>query len=142
MDVVKPGSTVKVSYTGKLSDGIVFDRSSEEDPFEFAVGAGQVIPGFEKAVVGMRVGERANVTVAAEDAYGPLRDDLIGDVPRDQFPEDIDLTEGNRLELQQEDGKTWYFTVLEADEETVKLDMNHPLAGKELVFEIELLAIS
>ena len=136
------GDTVKVHYTGKLVDGLVFDSSANREPLEFIIGEGQIIPGFEEAVVGLGAGDSTTVTVPPEKGYGPYRDDLVMSVERAQLPEDMDPQVGQRLQSEQEDGQTVVFTVTETAEESITLDANHPLAGKDLVFEIELVEVA
>ena len=142
MAEAKPGDTVKVHYTGKLEDGMVFDSSAEREPMEFIIGEGQIIPGFEEAVIGLEPGNSTTTTVPPEKGYGPRRDELVVSVERAQLPEDMDPQVGQRLQSEQEDGQTIAFTVTETAEESITLDANHPLAGKDLVFEIELVEIA
>jgi peptidylprolyl isomerase len=139
--VAKDGDTVKVHYTGTLEDGTVFDTSLERDPLEFTLGQGQLIPGFEQAVTGMKVGESKTVNIPADQAYGPHRDELVLEMERSQFPEDIDPEVGQRLQMQQTDGGIVIVTVTDVSETTVTIDANHILAGKNLTFEIELVGI-
>jgi len=134
------GDTVKVHYTGKLQDGTVFDSSLEREPLEFTIGQGEVITGFDHALIGMEVGGSLTVTIQAEYAYGPHYDDLVFEVPRSRLPEDLEPQVGQMLSFQSESG-TLQATVVEASELTVTLDANHPLAGKDLTFEIELVEI-
>lgn len=134
------GDTVKVHYTGKLQDGTVFDSSLEREPLEFTIGQGEVITGFEHALIGMKVGSSLTVTIQAEYAYGPYYDDLVFEVPRSRLPQDLEPQVGQILSSQDETG-TWNATVIEVSESTVTLDANHPLAGKDLIFEIELVEI-
>ncbi len=135
------GDTVKVHYTGKLQDGTVFDSSLEREPLELTIGQGEVLAGFEHALIGMKVGGSLTVTIQAEYAYGPYYDDLVFEVPRSQLlPEDLDPQVGQILSSQDETG-TWNATVIEVSESMVTLDFNHPLAGKDLTFEIELVEI-
>lgn len=141
MSTAKTGDTVRVHYTGRLDDGTVFDSSRERDPLEFQVGAGQVIPGFDRAVEGLAVGEATETRIEASDAYGEARDDLIVQVPRDQVPEELGVAPGMHLELRQPDGGSMPVTVTAVDEASVTLDANHPLAGKPLTFELELVSI-
>jgi len=136
------GNTVKVHYTGKLDDGTIFDTSVEREPLEFTIGAGQMIPGFEGAVRGMQVGESKTVTIPAEEAYGPRRDDLVIVVEREQLPADLDPKVDQQLQMQQPDGGTAVVIVTDVSEETITIDANHPLAGKDLLFEIELVEIN
>ena len=142
MAEAKQGDTVKVHYTGKLEDGLVFDSSANREPLEFTLGEGQIIPGFEEGVVGLGPGDSTTVTVPPEKGYGAYRDDLVMAVERAQLPEDMDPQVGQRLQSQQDDGQTIVFTVTETAEESITLDANHPLAGKDLVFEIELVEIA
>lgn len=132
------GDTVTVDYTGKLEDGTVFDSSEDREPLEFTIGEDQVIPGFEKAVVGMNPGESKTAKLPVEEAYGPRRDDMVFEVDPAQFPEDLDPEVGERLQVRQETGETFEVTVADVGESAVTLDANHPLAGRELTFDIEL----
>ncbi len=141
MTQVKTGDTVKVHYTGKLEDGTVFDSSVEKDPIEFTLGRQQLIPGFEQAVLGMEPGNSKTVTIPSDEAYGPHREDRVMEVARAEIPPEIDLQVGLRLQMQQPDGQTLILTVTEVQEDRVKLDANHELAGKDLVFDIELVSI-
>lgn len=138
MAKAKTGDTVQVHYTGKLEDGTVFDTSREREPLEFTVGSGQVIPGFEEAVEGMEPQEKKTVTIVADKAYGPHREEMIIDVPKQQFPPDLDPQQGQFLEIKQPDEQTAVVRVADIKDESVTLDGNHPLAGKDLTFEIEL----
>ena len=139
---VKQGDTVKVHYTGKLDDGSVFDSSVEGDPLEFTLGSGQIIPGFDEAVNGMAVGEKNVVKIPAEKAYGPRREDMTAEVPRGDLPPDIELAVGMQLQASQQDGREMVVTVIQVEDESVTLDANHPLAGKDLIFDIELLEVA
>ncbi len=141
MAQAQTNDTVKVHYTGRLNDGTVFDSSVEREPLQFTLGEGQVIPGFENAVIGMTAGESKTVTIAADQAYGPRRDDLILAVERDQFPPDITPEVGQQLQVRQTNGDVALVTVAEVGEAAVKLDANHPLAGQDLTFEIQLVEI-
>lgn len=136
------GDTVQVHYTGRLDDGSVFDSSRENEPLEFELGSGRVIPGFESAVEGMSVGESMEVELPPDEAYGERRDDLVMPVTRDQLPEDLDPEVGDALEVQLGSGERTTATVVEADDSSVTLDLNHPLAGRTLNFEVELLDIA
>ncbi len=139
--VAKDGNTVKVHYTGKLDDGTIFDTSVEREPLEFTIGAGQMIPGFEGAVRGMQVGQVKTVTIPAEEAYGPHNEDMVLVVERDKLPENLNPVVGQRLQMQQENGNMTVLVVIDFSDTTITLDANHPLAGKALTFEIELLEI-
>ena len=137
----KTGDTVKIHYTGTREDGTVFDTSAEREPLAFTLGQGLVIPGFEQAVIGMKVGESKTVDIPVEQAYGPIRDDLIVVVERDQLPEDLEPEVGQQLQMTQTDGSYTVVTVTEVSETTITIDANHPLAGQNLTFEIELVEI-
>jgi peptidylprolyl isomerase len=135
------GNTVKVNYTVKLGDGTVFDSTKDHEPFTFTIGLGSVIAGFEKGIMGMSTGESKTVKVTVEDAYGPYYKELIKEVDREKFPEDFKFEVGQHLELPGGDGQTALVTVLGVSEKSVILDTNHPLAGKELTIDIELLEV-
>lgn len=135
------GNTVRVHYTGKLDDGEVFDSSASREPLEFRLGAGEVIPGFERAVDGMEVGETREVRLDPEDAYGRPRDDLLVAVPRNQLPEGQQPSIGDALRLQDAEGKQHMARIADVGEEQVTLDLNHPLSGKALTFELELVDV-
>jgi peptidylprolyl isomerase len=135
------GNTVRVHYTVKLDNGTVFDSSREREPLTFTIGLGAVIPGFEKEIMDMSAGESKTVKVSVEEAYGPYYKELIKEVDRTKFPADFKLEVGQRLEIPREDGQSDLVTVLQVSEKTVIFDTNHPLAGKELTIDIELLEI-
>ena len=141
MSQAKKGDTVQVHYTGRLEDGTVFDSSRNRDPFSFELGKGMVVPGFEKAILGMEVGEKKTETIAAADAYGPRVQQLTFMVPRGNLPPGYDPQPGEVLRMETKDGRQMNVLVTSADPETVKLDANHPLAGKDLTFDIELVSI-
>jgi peptidylprolyl isomerase len=141
MSAAKSGDTVRIHYTGKLEDGTEFDSSAGRDPLEFALGGGQVIPGFDSAVEGMTVGDTKSVTIQPEEAYGPRHDQLIQDVPRNQLPDDMTPMVGMELQAQNETGEVMRFSVTAVDNESITVDGNHPLAGKALAFDIELVEI-
>ncbi|MDR9390469.1 MAG: peptidylprolyl isomerase [Trueperaceae bacterium] len=138
MSEAKSGDTVHVHYTGTLDDGTVFDSSEGRDPLTVTLGSGQVIPGFEAAVVGMSVGETKKARLEPHDAYGERRDDLMLDVPRSDLPEDLEVELGTPLQLQQEDGQAVPVTVAALDDTSITLDANPPLAGQALTFEMTL----
>jgi peptidylprolyl isomerase len=138
MAQAKSGDTVKVHYTGKLDDGTVFDTSAEREPLQFTIGQGQLIPDFEQAVVGMNPGESKTVQIPSENAYGPHRAEMVMEVDRSEFPEDLEPKVDQRLQVSQSDGRTFPVTVTDVSESKVTLDANHPLAGKDLTFEVEL----
>lgn len=135
------GDIVKVHYTGTLEDGTVFDTSVEHEPLEFTLGQGQLIPDFEQAVIGMKIGDLKTINIPADQAYGPYRDDLILVIERDQLPEDLDPEVGQQLQMTQADGEVVRVMVNDVSEATVTIDANHPLAGKDLTFEIKLIEI-
>lgn len=135
------GDTVKVHYTGRLKDGTVFDSSEGRDPLEFKLGEGSVIPGFERAVEGLSPGESATVNIAPEDAYGPRHEDRVQVVERSGIPDEIELEIGIQLAATSPDGEQLIVTVTEIADDTVTIDANHPLAGHELVFDLELVEI-
>ncbi|SHG63401.1 peptidylprolyl isomerase [Fodinibius roseus] len=143
MPKVKNGDTVKVHYTGKLTeDGTVFDSSREREPLEFTLGEGQLIPGFEEAVIGMEEGEDTTIELSSEDAYGERREDLELEVSKDDLPDNIEPEEGMQLQMQQqENGQAIPVQITAVEDEFVKLDANHPLAGQDLTFDIELVEL-
>lgn len=142
MTQVKSGDTVRIHYTGTLTDGTTFDSSQGRDPLEFTVGQGQIIPGLEKAIPGMTAGDKKTVAVPAAEAYGPTNPEARQDVPRDEIPAEIPLDLGTQLQVQAPDGQVLPVTVVAVTEEIVTLDANHPLAGKDLTFDIELVEIA
>lgn len=137
--MVETGKVVAVHYTGKLTDGEMFDTSEGRDPLKFQVGSGQIIPGFEQAIMGKNIGEKVTVNIPADDAYGQIREDLIVLVPLSQMPGEVQV--GQPLQAQGDNGQTINVIVKEVTEENVTIDGNHPLAGKELVFDIEVVEI-
>ncbi len=141
MSQVKPGNKVRFHYTGTLEDGSVFDSSDGREPLEFTLGEGQIIPGLERAIEGMETGEQKTVTIAADDAYGPYQPQGRQGVPRDQIPDHIPLDIGTRLQVQTPDGQPMPVTVAEVSDEVVVLDANHPLAGKDLTFAVEIVDV-
>jgi FKBP-type peptidyl-prolyl cis-trans isomerase 2 len=141
MAEAKQGDTVKVHYTGKLDDGTVFDTSAEREPLQFTIGQGQIIPGFEEAVVGMNEGESKTTQIPSDAAYGPHRDEMIVEVDRSQFPPNLDPEVGQQLQIRQPDGQAIVVTVTDLSNESATLDANHPLAGKDLTFDIELVQV-
>ena len=137
------GSVVRINYTGKLTNGTVFDTSKVDgrEPLSFRLGQNQVLPRLEAEIIGMSVGEKKTVAVDANDAYGPHQKQAIQKIPRSEIPDGVDLTVGNNLQATGHDGEIVPLRVLAANEETVTLDANHPLAGHNLTFEIELIEI-
>ncbi|WP_324754330.1 peptidylprolyl isomerase [Roseovarius sp. Pro17] len=142
MTEVKAGDTVHIHYTGTLTDGTVFDSSDGRDPLAFEVGSGQIIPGLDTAIPGMAIGEKKKVEVPADQAYGQVDPNATQQVPREGIPADIPLDPGTQLQVQTENGQVLPVTVVEVTEEHVTLDANHALAGKDLTFDIELVAIA
>lgn len=142
MAAAKDGDTVKVHYTGRLQDGSVFDTSQERDPLEFTLGQGQLIPGFEQAVVGMNVGDRTTIEIKPEDGYGLHREDMVEHVPRTEFPPHIEPEPGQMLRVTQPNGDDLVVMITSVSDDTVTVDANHPLAGKELIFDIEVMEIA
>ncbi len=143
MTEVKTGDTVRIHYTGTLQDGTTFDSSQGRDPLEFQVGSGQIIGGLDSALPGMAVGDKKTVNVPCDQAYGPINPGYRQAIPREGIPDDIPLEIGKQLQMQPPEGQQpMVVTVVELDEATVTLDANHPLAGKDLVFDIELVSIN
>lgn len=138
---IKNGDTLRVHYTGTLSDGTVFDSSREREPLEFTMGKGMLIPGFEAAVMGHEAGETVTVTIPPSQAYGESDSELVFTVDRAQVPDHIPLTVGVPLQLSNEQGQM-DVTITEVTDEEITLDANHPLAGKELTFEIEIVSVN
>ncbi len=141
MTKAKDGDKVKVNYSGKFKEGTVFDSSEGSEPLEFQLGQGQLIPGFEKTVIGMAPGESRTVDIPSDQAYGPYREELTQQVPRQQFPEDMELQVGQRLQIGPDEGQPMVVEITAVSDTAVTLDGNHPLAGKALVFDIELVEI-
>lgn len=142
MTQVQNGDNVHLHYTGTLRDGTKFDSSEGRDPLAFEVGAGQIIPGLDKEIPGMAVGEKKSVEIACAEAYGPINPGMRQAIPREGIPDDIPLDIGTQLQMQGPDGQAMPVVVVEVDEATVTLDANHPLAGQDLFFAIELVAIN
>jgi peptidylprolyl isomerase len=142
MAEAKTNDTVKVHYTGRLTDGTVFDSSLGREPLTFTIGQKMVLPGFEEGVIGMTAGETRTVSIVSQDAYGPYLEDLVGTIKRVQIPPDIELQVGTVLQMQAPDGGVTIVLVKALNGEDVTLDANHPLADKDLTFEINLLEIA
>jgi len=134
----KEGNSVKVHYTGRLEDGTVFDSSEGREPLEFTLGEGMVIPGFDEAVLGMNPGDSKTVNIPSDEAYGPHRDEMVMVVDKDEFPDDLNPQVEDVLQVQDPDGEAFMVRVTAVDDETITLDANHPLAGKNLIFDIRL----
>lgn len=142
MSVASKGNSVKVHYTGKLEDGTVFDSSANREPLQFTLGDGNMIKGFDSAVHGMSVGDEKSVTIPCGEAYGEKRDDMLLDIPLNQVPAHIKPEIGMELSLQNQAGQPVPVKVTHIDEEKITLDANHPLAGKDLIFDITLVEIA
>ncbi len=141
MSVAKKGDKVKVHYTGKLTDDTIFDSSREREPLEFTLGSGQMIKGFDQAVEGMKVGENKKVEIPSTEAYGERSADAMIEVEKSQLPANMEPAKGMQLEATSQDGRRQILVIEEVKESTVILDANHPLAGKELIFDIELVEV-
>lgn len=141
MAEIKQGDTVRIHYTGTLSDGSVFDSSEGRDPLEFTFGEGQIIPGLENGMDGMRVGDKRKVEVPADQAYGPVMDEARRAVPREDIPAEIPMELGTQVQAHNEEGQVMTLSIHEVTDTHVVLDANHPLAGKDLTFDIELVSL-
>lgn len=141
MQQVKKGDTIKVHYHGKLVDGTTFDSSEGREPLEFEVGSGMVIPGFDDGVTGMAVGDKKTVQIPAEEAYGPKQEDMIMEFPREKFPADMVPEVGMQLNMNNGQ-QSFPVVIVEVQETVVILDANHPLAGQDLIFDLELVEIN
>lgn len=142
MTKIKDGSQVKVHYTGKLTDGTVFDSSEGREPLAFTIGKGMMIPGFENGVLGMALEEEKTITIQPEEAYGEMREDMIAEVPNQQLPPEIKPEIGMELMSQTPDGQQLVVKIKEVKDESIVIDANHPLAGKELTFDIKVVEIA
>lgn len=142
MSKVKSNDTVKVHYTGKLVDGQVFDSSLEREPLEVQLGQGKLIPGFEQGLIDMTVNEKKTITIAKQEAYGEVKNELFQKVAKLELPEDIKPEIGMGLVGSNPDGSQQQFRIAEIQEDHIVIDANHPLAGQDLVFELELVAIN
>jgi len=141
MSEAKSGDTVRIHYTGTLTDGTTFDSSEGRDPLEFTLGGGQIIPGLEREIFGMKVGDKKTVTAVADEAYGQPDPAAMQEVPRASIPAEIELIVGGQLQAVTQDGRQISVTVAALTDDTVTMDANHPLAGKDLVFHVELVEI-
>lgn len=141
MAQVKSGDKIKVHYHGKLTSGETFDSSADREPLEFEVGSGMVIPGFDNGVTGMAVGEKKIVNIPFDEAYGPRNPEMVIEMPKDRFPKDMDIEIGMPLGMSDQQGQQFEVTIVEIKEEVVMLDANHPLAGQDLIFDLELVEI-
>ncbi len=141
MGQVKSGDKIKVHYHGKLISGETFDSSAGREPLEFEVGSGAVIPGFDEGVTGMAVGEKKTVNIPFDEAYGARNPEMVIEMPKDRFPKDLDIEVGMPLGMSDQQGQQFQVTIVEIKEEVVMLDANHPLAGQDLIFDLELVEI-
>ena len=141
MATVKSGDKIKVHYHGKLTNGETFDSSEGREPLEFEVGSGMVIPGFDVGVTGMSVGEKKTVNIPFAEAYGAKNPEMIIEMPKDRFPSDMELEVGMPLMMSDQQGQQFQVTIAEIKDDTVMLDANHPLAGQDLIFDLELVEI-
>lgn len=141
MAQVKSGDKIKVHYHGRLTNGETFDSSEGRDPLEFEVGSGMVIKGFDEGVTGMTVGEKKTINIPFMEAYGPRNPEMVINMPKDRFPQDMELELGMPLVMSDGQGQQFQVTIVEIEEAAVKLDANHPLAGQDLVFDLELVEI-
>ncbi|HWR01796.1 MAG TPA: peptidylprolyl isomerase [Chlorobaculum sp.] len=141
MAKAKTGDTVRVHYTGTFDDGTVFDTSAEREPLEFTIGGGNVIAGFDNALLDMEPGDRKTVNIPAELAYGPRSEELVAEVGRERLPADLELEIGRQLQLGLADGEQAIVLIVDLSETTVTLDANHPMAGFDLNFDLELVEI-
>lgn len=142
MAQAKAGDIVKVHYTGTLTNGQIFDSSKTREPLEFTLGSGMVIPGFDAAVTGLSPGESVTQTIPSGEAYGPYQEEMVATIERENIPADFELEVGQRLQMQVPNGEAMAVTVTDVQGDTITLDGNHPLAGQDLTFELELVAIS
>ena len=141
MQEAKKGDKVKVHYHGKLTNGETFDSSSGRDPLEFEIGSGSVIKGFDEGVSGMKVGEKKTINIPVDEAYGERSEDMLIEFPKDRFPKDMEIKEGMQLMMSNGTGQNIPVIVTEVKDDAVILDANHPLAGEDLIFDIELVEI-
>ena len=141
MAQAKNGDTVRIHYTGKLNDGTEFDSSSGRDPLEFTLGEGSVIPGFEEAVVGMNAGDKKTIEIASDDAYGTRHEEGVQEIERSTIPDEIELKVGAQLQATAPDGNAMMLVVTALNDTHVTMDANHPLAGHDLTFDLELVEI-
>lgn len=141
MSQVKKGDKIKVHYHGKLTSGETFDSSEGRAPLEFEVGGGMVIKGFDEGVTGMSVGEKKTINIPYNEAYGPRNPEMVIEIPKERFPQDLEIEIGMPFMMSDQQGQQFQVTVVEIKETAVMLDANHPLAGQDLVFDLELIEI-
>jgi len=138
MAIAKKGDTVRVHYTGKLEDGTVFDTSEDGASMEFKVGSGELLKAFEKAVIGMSIGDKKTIKIPMEEAYGPRKEEMVFEYDRARAPENFDAEIGQQLQMYRADGKPVNITVIAKSEKSFTMDCNHALAGKDLIFDVRL----
>lgn len=141
MTKIKNNDTVEVHYTGTLADGQIFDSSLQREPLKFTLGQGQLIPGFEAGLIDMGVSDKKTIQIPSNEAYGPRQDEMMHEVQKSQLPQEIKPEVGMPLSSQNPEGQEMHFTIAEVKEESIIVDGNHPLAGKDLTFEIEVISI-
>lgn len=141
MQQVKSGDKIKVHYHGRLTNGETFDKSEGREPLEFEVGSGMVIKGFDDGVTGMVVGDKKTINIPFHEAYGPKNPDMLIDMPKDRFPKDMELEVGMPLAMSDDQGQQFQVAIAQINEDSVVLDANHPLAGEDLIFDLELVEI-
>lgn len=141
MQQAKKGDKVKIHYHGKLNDGSTFDSSADREPLAFEIGSGMVIPGFDDGVTGMIVGEKKTINIPPDQAYGEVNEEMIIAFPINQFPPEMKPEIGMQLNMSNNEGQNFPVVIVEVKEDSVLLDANHPLAGKELIFDLELVEI-
>ena len=141
MAEAKVGDTVKIHFTGKLQDETVVETSKDRDPLEFKIGDGNVIPGLEQGVIGMAAGDKKTIAVSSEEGFGQQQQDLVVDLKKSEFPEDVEFAVGAYLNIETSEGKEFKAKVVEIKEDTVTLDANHPLAGITINYDVELIEI-
>jgi FKBP-type peptidyl-prolyl cis-trans isomerase 2 len=142
MSKAKSGDKVKVHYTGKLNNGEVFDSSDGKEPLEFVIGEHKIIPGFENGIIGMGKGDKKTINIPSDEAYGQYRDELRANVERGQFPPDISPEIGMQLKLETPEGQPIIVIITEIADENITIDANHPLAGQDLTFDVELVEVA
>ncbi|NGX56062.1 MAG: FKBP-type peptidyl-prolyl cis-trans isomerase SlyD [Candidatus Anoxychlamydiales bacterium] len=141
MSEAKMGDLVKVHYTAKAENMMIFDSKQQVTPLEFKIGDGQIIPAFESALIGMKAGDNKTINIQSDEAFGPYVDELITKVDKNQLPPNLDLTVGQQLQIQQPDGQVLLVKVLNIADNDITFDANHPLAGKDIIFDINLVEI-
>ena len=142
MSEAKNGDKVKLHYTGKIKNGEVFGTSRDREPLEFSIGSGSILPGIENGIIGMQIGDNRTIELAPEDAFGPAQEGLTLDMKKSEFPENMTFTVGETIPMQRKNGNFILVMIKEVKEDTITLDANHPLAGRTLIFDVELLDIA